>query len=364
MLKVAFIARSSLHTDSGGDTVQILKTAEELRKLKVQVDVFLAHEKVDASKYDLLHLFNVIRPADFLKYLSQKKTPIALSTIYVNYAETDKLIRKDTLGKLAKIFGANALEYFKTIAKWLLKGERIESRSYLFLGHKRSVQKLLREADILLPNSASEMRRIEHDYEVKNRFAVIPNAVEESLTQVYNAVPWNERFGVLSVGRIEPRKNQLNLIHAANALGVELTIIGKPGVNHQSYYKSCMEAAGPTISFKMHLPFSEVKRAYQNAKVHVLPSWFETTGLSSLEASALGCNIIVTRKGDTEEYFQNDAIYCEPNSVESIKSAIQEALEKPLNERFIKRIQENYTWKITAEKTLAAYREILNSSQL
>jgi glycosyltransferase involved in cell wall biosynthesis len=99
---------------------------------------------------------------------------------------------------------------------------------------------------------------------------------------------------------------------------------------------------------------------YQAAKVHVLPSWFETTGLSSLEAGAMGCNLVVTRKGDTEEYFADMAYYCEPDDVDSIQQAVLQAHAEPVNPRLRNHIFSHYTWQDTAAQTLAAYQEVLN----
>ena len=63
-MKVALISRSSLFSVKGGDTTQIVKTGEELNKLGVQTEIKLANEKINYEEYDLLHFFNLIRPAD------------------------------------------------------------------------------------------------------------------------------------------------------------------------------------------------------------------------------------------------------------------------------------------------------------
>jgi hypothetical protein len=60
-MKVAFIARSSLYSVKGGDTIQIVSTAKYLRQLNVDVDIKLADEKIDYNHYDLLHFFNLIK---------------------------------------------------------------------------------------------------------------------------------------------------------------------------------------------------------------------------------------------------------------------------------------------------------------
>jgi glycosyltransferase involved in cell wall biosynthesis len=103
-----------------------------------------------------------------------------------------------------------------------------------------------------------------------------------------------------------------------------------------------------------------LKELYKVAKVHALVSWMETPGLSSLEAAAMGCNIVVTRKGDTYDYFENYAFYCEPDNVNSIKQAIDDAFTSSVNPKLKQKILDNYTWEKTAEETYKAYKKILN----
>jgi glycosyltransferase involved in cell wall biosynthesis len=98
---------------------------------------------------------------------------------------------------------------------------------------------------------------------------------------------------------------------------------------------------------------------YKNATVHVCPSWYETPGLASLEAGAEGCNIVVTDKGSTREYFGSYAYYCEPDSILSIRAAVVKAYSAPKNNRLKNIILENYTWEKAAEKTVLAYKTVM-----
>jgi len=72
------------------------------------------------------------------------------------------------------------------------------------------------------------------------------------------------------------------------------------------------------------------------------------------------CNIVVTRKGDTYDYFEDYAFYCEPDDVNSIKKAIEDAFSSPVNSKLKQKILANYTWEKTAEATYKAYKKILN----
>jgi glycosyltransferase involved in cell wall biosynthesis len=113
------------------------------------------------------------------------------------------------------------------------------------------------------------------------------------------------------------------------------------------------------VEFIDKIPQEQLINYYCKAKVHALPSWFETTGLSSLEAAAMGCNIVITDKGDTVEYFGEDAFYCDPDSPQSIRSAVEQAAASNEKESLMNKIFTHFTWRQTAKQTLEAYQEVL-----
>ena len=93
--------------------------------------------------------------------------------------------------------------------------------------------------------------------------------------------------------------------------------------------------------------------------MHILASWMETPGLSSLEAAVMKTNIVVTKKGDTEDYFKEYAYYCEPDDLDSIRRAVIAAFEAPFNEELSDRILKHYKWEDTAKATLEGYNRII-----
>jgi glycosyltransferase involved in cell wall biosynthesis len=90
-----------------------------------------------------------------------------------------------------------------------------------------------------------------------------------------------------------------------------------------------------------------------------MPSWFETTGLASLESAFLGCKVVVSPMGDTRDYFEDMVTYCEPGSVESIRSAIDLAHSKAIDERLKDKVVSTYNWENTARITASVYERIL-----
>jgi glycosyltransferase involved in cell wall biosynthesis len=211
------------------------------------------------------------------------------------------------------------------------------------------------------------MKRVrEHFAESKNiKYAVVPNGVDLDIFDANRPIlsnPLLEKYQgcVLSVARIERLKNQLNLVRAMKDLPWDLLIIGNHAPNHKSYFDQIRKEAGPNVHFIEQIDHALLPQYYKLAKVHALVSWIETTGLSSLEAGAMGCRLVITRKGDTYDYFGDHAFYCEPDDVRSIKNAIIRAYESTADPGSRSHITNNYTWDKAADATLKGYAMVLS----
>ncbi len=358
-MNVAIIARSTLYDVPGGDTIQALQTALHLSRIGIRTDVRLTNEVINYGDYDLLHFFNLSRPADILYHSNRSGKLFVVSTILCNYAEFDKYHRR-LASRILKYLPGDSIEYLKTMARWLMGKDQLSSLSYLWKGQRNSIIEILQRAAMILPNSESEYNRVTEKYARKSKYMVVPNGVNPNLFPYDPDGKKDERL-VLCVARIEGIKNQLNLIKALNNTAFTLLLIGAPAPNQTGYYDLCRSIAGTNIRFIDHVPHQEIARYYQQAKVHILPSWFETTGLSSIEAAVMGCNIIITEKGDAREYFRDQAVYCDPGNPDSIRKAVCRAAEIDFNPALRDRILREYTWKEAALQTRKAYELTLQT---
>lgn len=362
-MKVLFQTRKTLFSAPGGDTTQLLKTKEYLEKMGVEVDITLELEP-DVSKYDLVHVFNLMRPQElYLQVRNAKRQgkKIALSTIYGPYVEFEKKARRGPLKYISKVLTMNQIDYCKVFARAFLNREFSKGTLiYLLNGHGRLQKKIVNMVDVFLPNSHSEMKRVVDDFSLNDyKYVSVPNAVDIAKFD-YDKTdidPDIQEYKdcILCVARIEGRKNQLNIIKACKGLPYQLVFIGKAGPNSGKYYHDCLAEDGNT-HFLGQIEHEKLPQYYKVAKVHVLPSWMETPGLSSLEAAIMRTNIVVTKKGDPEDYFGDMAYYCEPDDIESMRKAIIDAYEAEFKEALRQKILNCYKWEDTARETLKGYK--------
>ncbi len=360
------VSRATLFLQPGGDTIQITKTAQYINKVKgISVDIKTVSDKIDYINYDLIHLFNICRPSDLLVGINKSKLPYVISTIFVDFSEVEKNHFKKSRVFLNKLFSLDQMEYMKAVGRFLKNQEIITDYKYFIIGHKNSVKRIIKSAKLLLPNSESEYNRLYKCYGLKQKYYVIPNGIDTTVFKYVNSN--NSKYkkfenSILCVGQITPVKNHSNLIQALNGTKYNVYIIGSPTLNATDYYNKCLEIASDNIHFISKLKQEELSVIYSKAKVHVLASWFETTGLVSLEASYLGCNIVITNKGDQMEYFQDNAFYCDPKDINSIRLAVDRAYSAKSNIKLKEKILSEYNWDVTAQKTIKAYEEVLKIS--
>lgn len=215
---------------------------------------------------------------------------------------------------------------------------------------------LYESVDMLLPNSESEAHDLTAELGVTTPQSVVPNGVDPA--RFAPATP-RTRSGVLMAARVEPLKNQLGLIRALRGCGFSLTIVGGPNPDHGNYYSRCLREGSSWVTFLPSLSHDELAKLYAQSRVHVLPSYFETTGLVSLEAGLTGCQVVTTSRGYARDYFGDLAWYCEPTSGRSIRAAVTAAYGAQPDPRLQRRILERYTWTTTAEETATAYERVI-----
>lgn len=350
-MKIALISRSTLYTQPGGDTVQVEHTAIGLKKLGHNVFIILAGQKLP-HEVELIHGFNLGRPADLLPYFKTFKGKKVLSTLYVDYSSADT----NRFPKLSRILGMHGMEWFKTILRGLNNSDNFPCISFLFQGQKKSMLQLLSKADLVITSTMSEFERIQQwnsiqGKSLKEKHQVIPLGISNAF--INTPISKKERKGLLIVGRLEFIKNQHKVIQWATQYRWSLTVVGDSNKNQQAYTQFCKSIAGPSVKFLAHQNEEKIIELMDEHSCLVIPSLFETYSLVGWEAAARGLSVVANNSADMSESLASIATLV-PIEYESDFIA---AIEAGLKGQKKSQVQfENYTWDHISKKIDGAYR--------
>ena len=323
------------------------------------------------SGYDLVHLFNLTRIQETYiqaKNAIKQNKPYCLSTIYWPFDEINKKGFKGLRRIVYSVFSLNQIERFKALYKFLFKGQRNKGCKKMIFGNYLKMQKfVVNNSSVCLPNSSTEMVKLHETLKTNEKpYVVVPNGFDKDNVDEANLSTTTEydRYHdyIVCVARISARKNQILLANSFKNTKYKLLFIGKSSPGEQNYYKRFLETIknSNNIEYVESLPNKDVYKVFKACRVSVLPSWFETPGLVSLEAAAMGCNIAITDKGTTRDYFGDYAYYFELNE-KDIFEKVTEAYNADFNQELRKKIMSCYTWEMAANKTVEGYRKALKN---
>jgi len=327
----------TIWTPGGGET-QLRKTKEVLEKLDVQVELFdIWNPKKD---YDIIHVFG--------------------ST----YQLSDFVVTAKRLGM--KVIVSPIIYTDKPYWQWKMWGI---INSLLPVPTVYTYRKRIYEtADILIAGSKAEAIQLSKNFGIPlTKFRVVYNGVDRKFAEASPEL-FIKNFGlkdfVLQVSRISNHKGQLRLVEALEGQGIDLVFIGQMDPDDPDYFKQFLKACEnrPWVHYLGPVYDQDLlASAYSASKVHALPSFGESCALVNLEAGIAGANVVSLKNPPIYEYLGDDAYYCDPKSISSIRKAVLEAYSAPRNEKLREKLLASFTWDAIAQQLLTIYNEILAS---
>lgn len=318
---ILFIPRSDHHHNPGGDYVQLKSTADSWAKTVGEATVYTKGQRLNIEHVDVIQLYNIGRPQELIPWLSKGK-PVALFSIWVDFYGVDTKSSHHFKRSLARVLGKFRWEYVKVIARWLVGQSTFPGWFYLIKGHKASMQYVLNNIDVLMASTKHELDRLQTYFQLPENVEVLPLGVSDVFFQQKTKRGDHIVFG----GYIEPRKGVKQLVEICTRRSWPLHVYGSASAQNKDYEKECKAQAGDTVRFFGRVSQNDYAQALANASVVVLPSQFETTGLAALEGAVMGKPIVVGEGGDTKEVYGKYAIYVDADNIESLESAIEQAL--------------------------------------
>ena len=230
-------------------------------------------------------------------------------------------------------------------------------------------------ADHILADSMSTKDDIVKQLNVRaERISVVPLAADQS----FRPLPAADVQKVLSdwglvpdgyllfMGTIEPRKNLLRLLQAAQLAGSRigpLVIAGADGWGSDEVagHIQRLQRAG-RLTYLGYVPDSARRALINGARGFVYPSLYEGFGLPVLEAMACGIPVLASNVSSLPEVVGDVGVLVDPQDVDAIAREMarlwqDEALRRELAARGLERARA-FSWERTASQTLSVYTRL------
>lgn len=270
-MRVLFVTYIDFALEIGGFQNQVRNIERSLKNDGIEV-VWQDLEKNEMSSCDIVHIFSSV-PSMYpvMKKAHALNKPIVLTPMIGSRRRSNVYLRLCQFLSVIPHVCTSLKEAYQTI----------------------------KEADFWTPLSSFEANRLRTVYNIQNdRIRIIPNGIDDAFFKPASEsvkLPFDKY--VLIVGRIEPNKNQLNLIKAVNKLGLNLVIVGEPGISGHSYYKKCNDISGKNIFYwGKECNVEVLKVLYRQAMTTVIASYSEMVPLVVFESLKMGTPVVCTNR--------------------------------------------------------------------
>lgn len=175
---------------------------------------------------------------------------------------------------------------------------------------------------------------------------------------------------ILYIGRLEKKKNILNLVKAFNIFKEhnkdsphKLVLVGSPGFGYEEIAKTISELnLNSDIIQTGWVPEEDLSYILSNAFAFIFPSFYEGFGIPLLEAMACGVPVVASFAASIPEVTGSGALLFDPHNVEDISGKITEIIQnddlrKKLIDLGIARAK-NFSWAKCAKRTLEVFNSL------
>jgi glycosyltransferase involved in cell wall biosynthesis len=365
--KVGLYLHGNEGKSQGGPTVRVPRLARELTLAGIEAELRIHPAARGFDDVDLVHAFNTWSPwsaLDLLRRGHQAGRPLVFSPIFLDLARRD-LWQEKLPELLAQAEPGAATDAALAPFMAALQARRAgdEAGAEAVPGFHAAVREMATLSDQLIFLSERERARLARIGAPVDHGTVVHNPVDAKLFAEADPSLFEREYGlrdfVLCVARIEARKNQVMLVHALRDTGLPIVLIGHTA--NQPYRDILEKHRTPHVTVIDRLPPNSplLASAFAAARVAVLASWAEGAPLAALEGAASGANLVLSDESGESEYFGDRARYCDPGDPASIRRAVMEAYEAPLDPAGIAAqkdfIATTYSWERHRDGTEAAY---------
>ncbi|WP_084740572.1 MULTISPECIES: glycosyltransferase [unclassified Curtobacterium] len=316
---VDFVVRDDSESKGGGDLTQVEMYREFLVRSGWDVRVVPFSPSMNLRPEALVHLVNVDRPFDALVTIrSAGPRPVFVSAIHHSLPAVRRMRKAERgLGLrsiVGRFLGEGSREYLAFVVRSLRRSRRFVDVSRTLTSALQLLPAVLScwsrlgealdRVEVVFLLAAGEGEDLQADTGWRGLNAVLaPNGGPPKSAVV---VDWSNRDdAILVVGRVEPRKRQLEVVRAAAALGSRVKVVG-PLINPDSQFGQefrSLVAGAANVEWTGPMSHDDVLREIDAAKVLLNASWVEVQSLVELEAAARGAWVVASMgAGNSAEY--------------------------------------------------------------
>ncbi|MFA6446668.1 MAG: glycosyltransferase family 1 protein [Patescibacteria group bacterium] len=242
--------------------------------------------------------------------------------------------------------------------------------------HEWSTKDIAKRAARIITVSEFSGREISQAYGIDpSRIAITYNGVDHDvyrpIADMFEIEDKLRRYQVpkpyfLCIGRLEAKKNIVNLVRAFNLLKarrgigdpVKLVLIGNPGFRYEEIKKEIETSPVKQDIIQLgYVPEVDLPALINAAEALIHPSWYEGFGIPPVQAMACGCPVLSSNAASLPEVIGPDAgLFFPPDQLEPMANCMNRILSEPELRQKLRTAGLSraaiFTWKNTAQKTL------------
>lgn len=246
------------------------------------------------------------------------------------------------------------------------------TRAGLFFMRRYTPKAIVKSDAIITISEFSRQEIVKHTKAKVDRVHVVLSAVSKNYSEPFDYDFIKERKlallhssdpYLLVVANSYPHKSIETAVEAfgkLNAAGtMNLVILGRPRLGEPAVQAAIKALPDPSRVIRLHYVVeSDLRALYQGAAAFVFPSKYEGFGLPVLEGMQAGVPVIASKIASIPEVGGDVIEYFKPGDVEDLVAAINRVFNKNDAQREAQiaaqsQRAERFTWKTTAENTLA-----------
>lgn len=179
------------------------------------------------------------------------------------------------------------------------------------------IRDYVKRCDHIIIPSESMRLVIEGSYEITTPITVLPTGIDLQPYQSANGMPvraqndWEDKFVIISAGRLAPEKNWHLLLEASAPViaehpQVRLVLLGDGPDRRKLQREARKLGIAGQVEFRGRVPFEQIPAFLRAADLFAFASTTETQGLVTMEAMAAGLPVVAVDAVGTRDVVVNE----------------------------------------------------------